>query len=465
MKNINKNLLIQYTLIYFLGVTVSICWLLFVINNLPGIGIEEQYESGKYWVPALNILNTGEYLPTSDRLPGYPIFIAIIFYFFGLKNFMAVVICQCLLSGLSVLGLAIAARAINKNYMWLCAILACVWPNLLYPATVILPDFLFTLITIWSVCILVWSGKKKKNKGLLILAGILMGIAYMVKPLMVLFPIIVLPAFILYIKNSHSYSVLKSSLLGVIPILIMLIFTVPQYVRNYNEWGHGVFSIQAGDHAAHIYSCLAKKWGCGEANSDAYSNLIDEYKREVDNLSEENKENIVIKDKIKRKLAKNYIIELPILHLISSSVGGFIKMMSHNILYPMLERFQVKTIHFSEVKADTTVERIVSFLYENMFNKWMLLWTFIQMLLFLSRIIQVKGLLSGLANKEYRYVTLLIISVSVAFSIVTVGFGNPRYRIPIEPMLILLAVFGIKVNIDKNYLKKLISRNYILTKA
>ena len=70
---------------------------------------------------------------------------------------------------------------------------------------------------------------------------------------------------------------------------------------------------------------------------------------------------------------------------------------------------------------------------------------FVKISVIILRILQIYGLIS-LFKKEKKniWIGLLFILFMISLIFPTVGVGNFRYRLPIEPILILLSIIGIK---------------------
>jgi len=57
------------------------------------------------------------------------------------------------------------------------------------------------------------------------------------------------------------------------------------------------------------------------------------------------------------------------------------------------------------------------------------------------RIFGLVGLIKMIKNKEYSLLFVLI-GIITYFVLITLFVGNSRYRLPIEPTLIIMAVYG-----------------------
>ena len=75
-------------------------------------------------------------------------------------------------------------------------------------------------------------------------------------------------------------------------------------------------------------------------------------------------------------------------------------------------------------------------------NTFMKIWFVAQLALFASRLIQLVGLGAGLRNSAIRPYTIILLMSIVYFLAVSGPIANPKYRIPMEPALIILFSIG-----------------------
>jgi 4-amino-4-deoxy-L-arabinose transferase-like glycosyltransferase len=420
-------------------------------------------DSDKYYRPALRVIETGyygfmdsetgTYLPYLDTLPGYPYFIVAIFKIFGVGNYYAVVTAQCLLGGLTVLAISLSAKAFNPRWMWPAAILAAFWPNMVYRPTAVLTEALFLTLFTWGLCALLWISNERRvwisNERwvvlLLVLGGGALGMAQMTRPVLMLLPPLAIPALIYVLRKDLAYRWRHAVPLAVLPIVVMMLFTLPNYILSYNAYGTAHFTIQKGHNALkYVYPCLAAKWGCGTPDPAASARASKNFDARIAALPKAEQDNLVRRDKVATKLAGELIAELPLTQLARGIVGSTAKMLLHNVWYEILDRFALTRIHLGEMAGDSFLERLWNFLKEISAYPPMWPWLPLQILLIISRLVQVVGI-AGVRDPVHRPRLLLVAAYMTAVAAVSFGFGNPRYRLPMEPGLILLTLFGLEI--------------------
>lgn len=383
---------------------------------------------------------TGKFLPELDVVPGYPYFVAAIFWLLGRDNFWAVGIVQALLAGGTVLAIGLAAQAIKEEWLVPAAILAAVWPNLAYRPTTILSETLFTFLLASGLCALLWAAKADRPFKLLLLGGVAFGAAYLTRPVLLFFPILLTPALAWLIHRERRRGWRSVAWAGV-PIAIMLAFTLPNYVRSYAAYGQPMFTLQQGHNLLfYIYPCLAADWGCGNPDQGAAGRAQAEFDRAV---TPEIVANPVVLNAVETEIGTRLISELGPLQFAEAVVGSTLKLLLHTTAYEVLQRFDLPVRYFGQTAGDGLVARARAFVAEILSTPSMLVWALAEAVLLLSRVVQAIGAVGMLWRTDLRPAAIVLLAYAIAVLGVSVGFGNPRYRVPLEPGLILLTVAGL----------------------
>lgn len=409
-------------------------------------------DSDKYYRPALRILETGQYgftdstsgqyRPYLDILPIYPYFLASIFTVFGKFNYLAVAVIQSLLQGGVVLAIGLTARNLRASWLWPAAILTALWPALAYRPTTILTETLFTFLFVWGLYALLSMGRARHVLPWALFAGVSLGLAYMTRPVFLLFPVILTPALIYLLRRSGGHAWIRSTGFAILPMLIMLAFTIPNYVLSFQTYGEPKFSIQKGYNALYyVYPCVAARWGCGEVDPTAAALARSELAEQLAALPESDRADPIILDNLRTAVAASLIRDLGLAQVIRGSVGSTLKLLLHNSSYEIMERFGNSPAYFQKSSGDGFFEKAGDFFGKVFRSPWMIVWLIFQLGLFVSRGVQLAGLAGGVMS-DLRPATILIAAASIAILVVSVGFGNPRYRNPLEPQLILLTLIG-----------------------
>lgn len=436
----------------WIGLLGLIAPLLFIALTLgTGITLESVLEPDKYVRTALGLLERGEYYeylhgqwrPSLERLPGYPTVLALVFALFGSENYHAVALVQAGMVALTVVGIALCAWELDARWMWPAAALASICPNLAYRAATIMPETTFNLFFIWGLwyCLRAVVGDQAPRR--LFIGGLLLASAFMTRPAMLLFPVFVYPGLVYLLKSSGQRAWSHSIGLALIPLLVIAGLASTQFYRTYQAHGHASFTVQSGKHAIRfLYPCLAKTWGCGKPDQETLRTSQLTLKERLAALSEVERQNPVLTDNLTKSLAIDLILDIPFPRLLSSISGSIAKLLLHTTYTEILSNFGLDPLFFSEISGDGVLERAKDFVKRLFSDPFMAPWPFIMAALLGSRLLQMGGLIGGLADPANRSKVLFLALSIACFLVTTIGIGNQRYRASLEPVLIILTVAG-----------------------
>ena len=164
--------------------------------------------------------------PTVLLPPGYPFFVALIYWLFG-HSYTAVYIAQALLGALTGLFLyLLGKRFFGSGVGLLAALLWAVYPRGVFWSNQILTEALFTFLLAATMVALVYA-VEARSWGRYLLTGALLALANLTRPVLLLFPVAIL---IYLFFRDRSLASLKYWLAMV---LMMFAVIAPWTVRNY----------------------------------------------------------------------------------------------------------------------------------------------------------------------------------------------------------------------------------------
>lgn len=453
--NLNKTPLI---ISFAAGTTISMLCVFGVL--LAGVPIEIWGEAGKYTVPAKDWLAHGNYVFYSHitgnyeayfgRLPVFPGFIAIVYYLFGNDNYLAVALAQCVVFGLTAFMVALAAKALNPKWTLAAGLLTSVWPNLLFRPATIMPETLFTFEVSCILCGLLWllhadtPSNRKRLIQIVTATGVAMGLALMTRPSFLAFPFLVLPFFVTFYIITHRATLKSAAIIAASIVVIMVSFTIPQFLRSYQAYGTLMFTSESGfNYSSWMYPCLKTPWGCGERDREALAQVTQRLEEEVYALTPEQQSNLPYVNQIKKKIGFEMIGALPKFDIVRAYVGAQVKLWLHNSFYQIKERFKLpgEDLMLSHI-AKMDGNFFVNYVKQLQYAPWMFMWLLFESVLMLSRLLQVNAVVGAFKIPNNRYQTLLLAICAIALTATAIGLGNPRYRVPAEPALVLLTIAG-----------------------
>ncbi len=169
-------------------------------------------------------------VPMIRRVPLYPLFLALIYKLF-VHSFSAVRVLQIILVALTgLIGYLVVRLIFEGKSAFLALLLIGLWPPLIVFSTRIMAEVLNTFLLSLSILCLVML-VRRRSIALAFISGLLIGIATLCKPTTALFPIL---GFIFLIMAYRSKR--EALCHGVVLILAAAIAISPWTIRNYREF-------------------------------------------------------------------------------------------------------------------------------------------------------------------------------------------------------------------------------------
>jgi hypothetical protein len=425
---------------------------LVVALNIPVGG--GGFETEKYSVIAYDWLRNGiflndsprppDYVPNTVRLPMYPALLAIVFRFFGEENFLAVLTVQTLLAAATIYFTALAARELRASWMWPAAICAALTLNISYRSTLALPD---TLLTFW-VSLVAYMGLRALSSQhplrWLTALGVICAAALLTRPVFQFAALLGMPALLLALLAARRMGFARATAGILIPVAMIAGAYAGQWLKVRAVAGYGAFSTQSGDHAlTWLVPCLAQKFACGSLNLAKHEEGKRRFAERIATYSSQDQANPVIIDLTRRAIAREMLLEMPLMPTLTSAAASYAKLLFHSVIYEAYDRAKIPSVHLTAVPGATLTEQLKGFVAAIFGSGAMLLWALSQAAVLLSRCLAGVGLVYGFCERSLRWQTLFIATLAVGLLVPAVAIGNPRYRAPAEPLLVLLLVQGL----------------------
>ncbi len=408
-------------------------------------------DSGKYLAIADTIYETGQFGRMSggvvqeevNRMPVYPYFLAGVFALFGKGNLYAVVLVQILLDIAMIAGLALAAAAIDRRLIVPVAAVAAVIPNFLVHVSYVLTETVFLFFFVWGLCATLWAIRGRRTGWLLAAAGICFGATLLTRPVMMFFPIALFVTLLVTLPRAAAANFGRRLVLAALPGIIVVAFAVPRVVENYRDYGVPILTNQSGTHLLKwIYPCLRTPWTCSSLGQ-AWKESEPIVRERIDALPESERANPARIDMVMREVGAQRIAELGAKQIALGMAVGMFKNIIQTGFYEVLTQFRQPPTFFSAMPGHTISERIRNFVTVNEGNLFMLFWAIAQATLLLSRGVQLVGVGAGLVRPETRPYVLFLVMTVAYFLVVSGPVADPKYRIPMEPALLILFSLGL----------------------
>ena len=378
--------------------------------------------------------------PDVERVPGYPLFLASIFWLFG-ENFLAVVMIQIILDSLSCVLVYHLGEAVWRGTGLISGILAALNMGMITYSQFILNDSLFLFIFLLLLLIVLKFIREREWKlGAVLGAG--MGIAALIRPVVAYLPLLLIPFFLFYsaIKSEASLGVStgKAIFIGIIFILTLS----PWLIRNYVHYGRFRLTAQSGEHLLQYIVPFVWQYSNGIPFIDGMKRTSREFqgkaRKEGLDLTKiapfEKSDNQV-------EMAIDYLKKAPKGAIAKAWIFGIIKNLFAPAIIDLSYLLNIERPHFFYTQGKRFFDRALNFVRNiKGFFGWVVVISLITLVL--TRLLQLWGLVQALRYRIWDGIFLFMIMLY--FLLLSGPVGYAKYRLPIEPILIILMAVGIK---------------------
>ena len=410
--------------------------------SLPLLEDGDHYWRGaQAWIdrgPFMHLVGSGEYEPQTERVPGYHIFLIPFRWIFGDMVFPALA-GQAVIGALTCVVIAVIGSFLGRSVGILSGYLAAIWPNFIIFSGMILGDTLFVFL--FSV-MLFFSARFVRNLNLpdLAFAGLFCGLAILTRPVLMFMPIalaLALPVVVYYQKFSLRRLFIYLAVL--VPVTVLPVS--PQIYRNVVEYNTYDLTSQGGTHLLY--------WVVGEVMAHLENRSLNEVKLELhknveealrqEGLDAETLNPFEYSDFLK-KIAGEQLVDLPVsgiaLVWLRGSVLGF--SVPAVLSDPRIRSLNTASFYGSD--AVGFVAQITDFLRGSSpaYLGWFLIGGIFA---FAGILLQLSGLY--LLVRISPWAAILAALVIAYFLILNGPVSLPKYRLPYEPVLIILQALAL----------------------
>ncbi len=425
--------------------------LLLILQPWSNVALDQSLfifsDSDQYQRLALEILRSGSLEEFNIfRPPGYPAFIVLIYWIFGIKPWIVIVI-QIILNLCSILFLyRIGKLLFNNRISSFAALLFSLDPFSIFYSLTILADTIFVFLLILGIFLFLRAGKINsilQN----ITAGVIFGSAVYLKPVLLYFPLILLIIYIFLKINRKQFIRIATS------VLCFYMLLVPWYIRNYNKYGIIGFTSFEGEHTIKYIISATEARKTGMTISEARKVIISD----VQSKDYYKCDNKLAKSKSYKKYSRNFIFN-NFRYFIPVTLNGI----RNTFLAPntnmMFKYFRlthdyditgksnfIPKMDVPESSLYTTIDLIKRY-FADRSRLEAFLGLGLIIISLLVYVLSLTGLLLFCKNKKFFIITATIF---IYFILLTGIVGNSRYKLPFVPIISLWAAFGIDFLIGK----------------
>lgn len=403
-------------------------------------------DASLYWHGAETLLEYGSFsiesesglLPQTERVPGYFLFLAAVRSVFG-DSLTAALIAQAFLDAFTCVLIGGLAALLSPRLALPTGILAALWPNLIIHSGTILSESLFLL---FFTAMLFAAGLflKRSRPGWAALAGLTLGLAILTRPVAQLLPVAILPvAFILPLYRGQGVG--AAFLAAVLFFGGAILPLTPLLHRNYEQFGTIALTSQTGAHLTGWVAPLVRRAADGTPREVGARELTAETHSR---LEAENRKLAEIGDfersRLLSQIGMDAIRRYPVWAIAKAWANGA----AINLAAPALSiDTRVRALphpSFDATPGETMIGQTVNFLSDS--SGAYLLAMGIGIVFSLTFLgLQTYGvvILARLAPWGAVFALLCI----AYFLLVNGPVASPKYRLPFEPILIVLSALAL----------------------
>ena len=372
-----------------------------------------------------------EIFSQTERMPGYLLFLAAIVSIFG-ENFLPILVIQSVIDSVTCVLIAALGRYVYPKHYGIFGWLAAVWPNLFIHSGQILGDSLFVFFFAWFL--LSFTSFLHKPKILAAVAtGAALGLATLVRPttqfIIFLTPVL-LPIILIISKMKVREAVFNS----LVVFAVSVVCVGPVLIKNLNKYDSFALTSQNGTHMQNWVASEVMMLRDGVGREDAVRQLQTKTNKALAVLSPDQQLNPFIRSAQQIDTALNEIIATPTQIILKSWLqGAAINLAAPALIIDRRIR-QLPHISFAEDTRGDLFARTKQFISESSS-------------VYVSTIVvsALGAVIISLVQFAGFFVQLRVNMMLAVLSALTVAYflmingpvGSPKYRLPIEPILII----------------------------
>jgi len=395
------NLIKSLILIFIIALLPRILWFTVKGNSLD-IAIPAGTDAIGYDQIACNILNNNEYSfelgkPTAYREPVYPLFLAGIYVIFG-HSYNAVRLVQIVISAFTCVLIFLFVYENFGKGAEIASLIACFYPYFIYYSTTILRETLFIYFLLYTVYLLTRVINKRETS--LLEAGVCCGICCLINTTSIIF--VVISLIVIFCSKYRKEAMMIS--------FICLLVYAPWVIRNYKVF-HTVI-LGSNVIGGTLYYANTIDYNICGTDKEIEFWKKDKIKNQSLTMSEVDSNRFLLKN------ATNIIISNPKEYVLQC-YKRFIKLYR---IYPHTGKGYVHSENLMVTCSLLSYGIILPF--------------------------AILGL--ALSFKQYKKSLILYIAIFSFTLVYTLIWSVIRYRLPIEPYIIIFSTLGIIYLGDRN---------------
>ncbi len=411
-----------------------------------------QEDASLYWAGAAVFVDHGSFsivtekglIPHTERVPGYMLFLAAVRAVFGDSLFAALIV-QSLIDGLTCVLTAWMAAQLSQRLALPTGLLAALWPNLVIHSGTILSEsqFLFLFTAMLAAASRFLQGGAPRWAAA---AGLALGLAILTRPIAQLLPVLMAPAALL-LPLRHGRGVGAAILATLLFLACATAPLLPLLQRNYDRFDALALTSQSGTHLVGWVAPLVRRAADGTPRGDGARELK---AAALKRIAAEGRTFEEMNDFEQSRAFAQIGLEALGRYPVSAIVKAWMNGAAINLAAPAVAiDVRVRALphpSFDATQGGSLLQQVTNFLTQ----------TSAAYLLIMGSGIVLSFLFLGL--QAYGGVVLVRSTPWVAvFALLCIGYflavngpvGSPKYRLPFEPILIVLTAIALTSIADR----------------
>jgi hypothetical protein len=385
---------------------------------------------------------TDSYEYVTERVPLYPIYLSFFFKFYG-ENLLYPILIQCLVDSLTCLIIAYIGKEINPRLFGICGILAIVNLNMMIHSIAILTDTLFLALT----SLFIFSMLKYDNNPIekwVFIGCISLCLSVLTRPVMYYFIPIYLALIIIkaIVVNKNYLFTLR---LFLIITTLTAVMIGPQLYGNYKRFDYFQLVSQGGAGALEWYVPLTFQYATGENVNSVISRENERLSHLLSTAPKEMAANPFFYSQQQMKVAKEELSSLNLVQISYAWLGGSLLNIFTPSISSLPELVQMKRPRFFETEGVNFVSKAFNFLTHPDNRLYLLIVLPAILITLVSRTIIAIGIWNYIRGNRPKLFAMAFLLIYTAYFLIITGplVSAARYRLPIEPVLIIFLGYGI----------------------
>lgn len=370
-----------------------------------------------------------------ERVPFYPLVVALL-QGLGLGAPALLALVNGVFDSVTCVVVGLLGCRLDRRLGLAAGLLAACWPNLIIHSGLVLNDALFVLL---FAGLLYWAAKFLAKPGLkpALLAGLLLGLAVITRPVaQFLVPALAVAAF--GVALCHGLAKRHAVILAAVLVLPVALAVAPLLAHNHSKFGSWALSAQSGTHLAYWVLAPVKRAGTGAPYAKSVAEIRAAYELELERHGLEDPHPFAAS----RVLTSVALAELrassPLAIAKAWAKGMAVNLASPAVLIDTRVR-ALATQSFYALEAPSFAAKVWRYVSGN------------GPLYTVLFVLGAVGSIVTLALAGYGFLSLwrrqpwaaAFAALAVLYFLLVNGpVASPKYRLPIEPIMVLLTAMG-----------------------